>query len=92
MSKVSITLDKKTIELEINPDGETILNAAIDAGLDAPYSCQGGVCTTCQCKVLSGSARMDANHALTPKEVEQGYILACQAHPTSDELTITWDI
>jgi ring-1,2-phenylacetyl-CoA epoxidase subunit PaaE len=76
----------------MNPDGETILNAAIDAGLDAPYSCQGGVCTTCQCKVLSGTARMDANHALTPKEVEQGFILACQAHPTSEELTITWDI
>jgi ring-1,2-phenylacetyl-CoA epoxidase subunit PaaE len=92
MSLVKITLDGKTIQVNLEEHGENILNAALDAGLDAPYSCKGGVCTTCQCKVLKGEVRMDKNHALTPRELESGLILACQAHPTTDEVEITWDL
>jgi ring-1,2-phenylacetyl-CoA epoxidase subunit PaaE len=92
MSQVKITLDGKTIEIQLDQNGETILNAAIDAGLDAPYSCKGGVCTTCQCKVTKGEVSMEKNHALTPREIESGLVLACQAHPISEEVEITWDL
>jgi ring-1,2-phenylacetyl-CoA epoxidase subunit PaaE len=91
MSKVTVTLDGATVSFDLETTGNTVLVGALDAGLDAPYSCQGGVCTTCKCKILSGTATMDSNYALTPKEVEKGYLLACQAHPTSDELIISWD-
>lgn len=92
MSHVKITLDGHSTEFELSPDGDTILNAALDQGLDAPYSCKGGICTTCQGKVLKGQVRMDQNHALTPREIEKGFVLVCQSHPVSDEVEITWDI
>jgi ring-1,2-phenylacetyl-CoA epoxidase subunit PaaE len=78
--QVAIVLDgiTTTVELEGN---KSILDAALDAGLDAPYSCLGGVCCTCRAKMTSGKADMDINYALEPKEVEQGFILTCQSHP-----------
>ncbi len=91
-SKVTVILDGEKTTFELAHDGDSILNAALDTGLDAPYSCKGGICTTCQSKLLSGSVKMDVNHALTPREIEQGYVLACQSHPTSEEVTLTWDI
>ncbi|MFB1019618.1 MAG: 2Fe-2S iron-sulfur cluster-binding protein, partial [Flavobacteriales bacterium] len=57
---------------------------ALDAGLDAPFSCQGGVCCSCRCKMTSGSVEMDVNYALEPDEVENGYVLSCQSHPVGD--------
>jgi ring-1,2-phenylacetyl-CoA epoxidase subunit PaaE len=92
MAKVTITLDQQQTELEINPTGDSILNAALDAGLDAPYSCKGGVCTTCKAKLLEGKVRMDANYALTDREVADGYILVCQSHPDSEKVHFTWDV
>ena len=78
--EVAIVLDgiTTTVKLEGN---KSILDAALDAGLDAPYSCLGGVCCTCRAKMTSGKADMDINYALEPKEVEQGFILTCQSHP-----------
>ena len=72
-------------------EGESILDAAYKAGGDLPFACKGGVCCTCKAKILEGSARMDVNYALEPDEVEAGYILTCQAHPTSEKLTISFD-
>jgi ring-1,2-phenylacetyl-CoA epoxidase subunit PaaE len=79
-AEVAIVLDgiTTTVKLEGN---KSILDAALDAGLDAPYSCLGGVCCTCRAKMTSGKADMDINYALEPKEVEQGFILTCQSHP-----------
>lgn len=91
-SKVTVVLDGVHTTFDLSGSGETILNAALDKGLDAPYSCKGGICTTCQGKVLKGSVRMDQNHALTPRELEKGFVLVCQSHPTSEEVVITWDI
>ena len=90
-SKVTMIIDGTSTEVTMSKEGKTLLETAIDLGLDPPYSCQGGICTSCRAKVLSGQAHMVVNHALTPKEVEKGYILACQSHPVSDELTFSWD-
>mgnify|MGYP000933752090 FL=1 len=69
----------------------SILEAAIEAGVDAPFSCKGAVCCTCRAKVLEGKVRMDANFALTDAEVEEGFILTCQAHPLTESVVVDYD-
>jgi len=91
MTKIHITLDGSTHEIAMKEQNATILEEALDAGLDAPYSCQGGVCTTCKCKITEGNVSMDTNFALTDTEVAQGYILACQARPTTEKIAIDFD-
>ena len=81
---VHVVLDGVTTKVKVKKDGKSILDAALDAGLDAPFSCQGGVCCTCRCKMDKGTASMDINYALEEDEVENGFILSCQAHPTGD--------
>ena len=90
-AKVTVVLDDEEVILDLDPDGEVILDAALDAGMDAPFSCKGGVCTTCRAKVLEGETRMDNNYALTDGEVAEGYILTCQAHPTTASVKVSWD-
>lgn len=90
-SKVTMIIDGTSTEVTMSKEGKTILETAIDLGLDPPYSCQGGICTSCRAKTITGEAHMVVNHALTPKEVEKGYILTCQSHPVSSEITISWD-
>jgi ring-1,2-phenylacetyl-CoA epoxidase subunit PaaE len=90
-SNVSIILDGDTIDLYLNSDGETILDAAQRAGADLPFACKGGVCCTCKAKVIEGTAKMDVNYALEKDEVEAGFILTCQAHPTSEKLIVSFD-
>lgn len=91
MAQVTVKIDGVETTFELAADGRTILDAALDAGVDAPYSCKGGVCTTCMGKVLEGEVKMDKNFALTDKEVQGGAVLCCQAHPVSDVVKITWD-
>jgi len=81
-SKVIITLYGETTEVIIK-DNTTILKAACKAGLDAPFSCEAGICSTCMAKITEGSATMDENNILSADEVKQGYVLTCQSHPTS---------
>ncbi|NBR14570.1 MAG: phenylacetic acid degradation protein [Flavobacteriales bacterium] len=90
-SKVQIIVDGDTIDFELDSNGLTILDAAQEAGADLPFACKGGVCCTCKAKILEGSAKMDVNYALMPDEVENGYILTCQAHPTSEKLLVSFD-
>lgn len=90
-SNVSIIIDDDTIELNLTSSGQNILDAAQEAGADVPFACKGGVCCTCKAKIIEGTAIMDVNYALEPDEVEAGYILTCQAHPTSDKLIISFD-
>jgi len=90
-SKVQILLDGDTIDFELDSNGLTILDAAQLAGADLPFACKGGVCCTCKAKILEGSAIMDVNYALMPDEVENGYILTCQAHPTSEKILVSFD-
>lgn len=90
-SNVSIILDGDRLDISLSSTGETILDAAQKAGADLPFACKGGVCCTCKAKILEGSAKMDVNYALEKDEVEAGYILTCQAHPTSEKLVVSFD-
>ncbi len=69
----------------------SILDASIEAGVDAPFSCKGAVCCTCRAKLIEGQVKMDANFALTDAEVAEGYILTCQAHPLTDTVIVDFD-
>lgn len=70
---------------------ETVLNAALRVRSDVPFACAGGVCGTCRAKVIDGDYKMEENFALEPDEVEQGYVLTCQTHPTGKSLTVDYD-
>lgn len=89
-TKVTIVLDGEETELTITGN-ESVLDAALDAGLDAPYACTGGSCCTCRAKLIEGSVKMDVNYALTDQEVKDGYILTCQSHPTSPKIIVDYD-
>jgi ring-1,2-phenylacetyl-CoA epoxidase subunit PaaE len=89
-SKVTIVLDGEETVIEVG-EGENILDAALDAGLDAPYACTGSSCCTCRAKIMEGEAEMDVNYALTEKEVEEGYILTCQSHPKTPTMVVDYD-
>jgi ring-1,2-phenylacetyl-CoA epoxidase subunit PaaE len=90
-ANVKIIMDGIEQELNIDSDGESILDAAYKSGLDVPFACKGGVCCTCKAKVLEGSVKMDVNYALEPDEVANGYILTCQSHPTSEKVVVSFD-
>ncbi|MEL6638770.1 MAG: ferredoxin--NADP reductase [Bacteroidota bacterium] len=90
-ARAKVLLEGKTIELTI-PKGKTILDAMLDAKHDPPYSCTAGSCAACMAKVTKGSTEMEICFSLDPDEVEEGYILTCQAHPTSDEVELTFEV
>ncbi|WP_341863628.1 2Fe-2S iron-sulfur cluster-binding protein [Gymnodinialimonas sp. 57CJ19] len=85
----TIIVDGTAQDVDVAP-GETILTAALRAGLDAPYACKAGVCSTCMCKVLDGDAQMITNHALEDYEVARGMVLSCQALPIGDKITVEY--
>lgn len=91
MSSVTVILDDEEETFELDSKGTTVLDAVEEQGLDAPFSCRGGVCCSCKAKVLEGSVSMTLNYSLTDEELKEGYILTCQAHPTSEILKITYD-
>lgn len=91
-AQVSVKIDGITYQLELPYDGETILDAALKTGADLPFACKGGVCCTCRAKLTKGTASMDMNFSLEDDEVEKGYILTCQSHPTSEELFVDFDV
>jgi ring-1,2-phenylacetyl-CoA epoxidase subunit PaaE len=71
--------------------GQFLLDAALDAGLDLPYSCKGGVCCTCRCKVLEGQVRMDRNFTLQADEMAKGFVLSCQARAQTPSVVLSYD-
>ena len=87
---LTVVLDGKPHQLRMNKD-EHVLDVALTAGLDLPWSCRGGVCCTCRAKVVEGSVHMDKNFTLEPWETEKGFVLSCQARPTSDSLVVSYD-
>ena len=90
-AEITVVMDGRRRRFNMARGGEVILDAAQVAGLELPFSCRAGVCSTCRAKLVSGSAEMEHNVALEDWEVEAGYILCCQARPTSAALEISYD-
>jgi ring-1,2-phenylacetyl-CoA epoxidase subunit PaaE len=86
-SEVSILLDGEEYHVNVKP-GEFILENALDADIDMPFSCQSGLCTTCRGKLISGKVSMEDPDGLTDDEIKEGYILTCVSHPASKEIKI----
>ncbi|MCB9261009.1 MAG: 2Fe-2S iron-sulfur cluster binding domain-containing protein [Flavobacteriales bacterium] len=86
--KISVFGQEKTVSVKPN---QTILEAAQDAGLDPPYSCTVGVCTTCRAKVYKGEVKMDEREGLSDAEIDEGFVLTCQSHPVSPEVELKYE-
>ncbi|QIE59939.1 ferredoxin--NADP reductase [Rasiella rasia] len=89
-TQITITVDDETETFSM-PKTSSVLDAALDKGLDAPYSCQGGICSTCIARITEGKAEMRKNQILTDGEIAEGLILTCQAHPTTAVLHVDYD-
>jgi ring-1,2-phenylacetyl-CoA epoxidase subunit PaaE len=90
-ARVVIVRDGLHREIEFRKDQPSILDAASAAGLEVPFSCTSGVCGTCRCKVVEGEVRMERNFALDKADVANGFVLACQAHPTTARVVLSFD-
>jgi ring-1,2-phenylacetyl-CoA epoxidase subunit PaaE len=88
---VTIKLDGRTSDLELRPDDVGVLEAALRVRSDLPFACRGGVCGTCRALLVEGTVAMDVNYALEPDEIEGGYVLTCQSHPTSERVVLDYD-
>ena len=89
-TKITVLVDDEETTF-IMSQQMTILDAALKQGVDAPYSCQGGICSSCMARITAGSAQMKKNAILTDGEIAEGLILTCQAHPTSTEIYVDYD-
>ena len=90
-TEATVTLDGATRTFRMPKAGVSLLDAALEANIDAPYACKAGVCSTCRAKVLEGETEMAINHALEDYEVKQGYVLTCQCFPLSDKVVVSYD-
>lgn len=88
--EVKVEVYGKEHTITVKP-GETILSASQDAGLEPPFSCTVGVCTTCRAKVLSGKVHMDEREGLSDAEMNEGYVLTCQSHPLTDGVRVIYE-
>ena len=90
-ASITVIQDGTLLDFNLTSDGSTLLDAAMRAGADLPFSCKGGVCSTCKAKVLEGEVEMDVNYGLEPDEVAAGYVLTCQAHPKTKRVVVSFD-
>jgi ring-1,2-phenylacetyl-CoA epoxidase subunit PaaE len=86
----SLIIDGKRRDVPV-AEGEAILDAALRAGVDLPFACKGGMCSTCRAKLVEGKAEMDVNYSLEPWELKAGFVLTCQAKPVSDNVVVDYD-
>jgi ring-1,2-phenylacetyl-CoA epoxidase subunit PaaE len=86
----AVIIDGMRTEVPV-AEGEAVLDAALRAGLDLPFSCKGGMCSTCRAKAVEGSVEMTLNYSLEPWETAAGYVLTCQARPTSAHVVLDYD-
>ncbi len=89
--EASVMLDGVVRNFSFPMQGQSLLEAALEHSMEAPYACKAGVCSTCKAKVLEGEVEMLVNHALEDYEVERGYVLSCQCYPLSERLVVTYD-
>jgi len=90
-SEVTVLIDGRRRTFRMPMQGESIVDAAARAGIDLPFACKGGVCSTCRTRVVQGAVEMAQNYALEPEEVASGWVLACQSQPTTAVLELDYD-
>ncbi|HEV7816013.1 MAG TPA: 1,2-phenylacetyl-CoA epoxidase subunit PaaE [Janthinobacterium sp.] len=90
-TEVTLIMDGYRSTFTMDREKESILDAGLRQGLDMRYSCKGGVCSTCRCKLISGKVDMDVNHALEDYEIARGFILSCQSFPVTDKVVVDFD-
>jgi ring-1,2-phenylacetyl-CoA epoxidase subunit PaaE len=90
-STVEVNAIDQSGTFRLSSRGESILSAALKAGLDLPYSCRQGMCATCRARLLDGSVVMTRSSGLEQTEIRRGFILACQAHPTTERVSVDFD-
>ncbi len=90
-SAVTVTLDGRATTFDLARSGEPILDAAQRVRQDVPYACKSGVCGTCRARLLDGTVEMAQNYALEQDEINSGYVLTCQSHPTSEQVVLDYD-
>lgn len=90
-ASVTVIQDGTQFDFMLTSDGSTLLDAAMRAGADLPFSCKGGVCSTCKAKLLEGEVEMEINYGLEPDEVAAGYVLTCQSHPKTKRVVVSFD-
>ncbi|WP_426578215.1 1,2-phenylacetyl-CoA epoxidase subunit PaaE [Xenorhabdus stockiae] len=91
-TSVEIHLDGRTLNIVMNTEDNSILDAALRQGADLPYACKGGVCATCKCRLKSGEVDMGVNYSLEPDQLAAGYILSCQSWPKGDGVVVDFDV
>ena len=91
-SKVTIISDGRSLSFDLPFESDSILDAALKQGVDLPFACKGGVCSTCRAKLMEGKVTMDSNYALEKDEVAAGYILTCQSHPLTENVVANFDL
>ena len=89
--EVTVIIDGYHTVFTMEKEKESLLDAGLKNGIDMRYSCKGGVCATCRCKIMDGKVDMDANYALEDYEIARGFVLSCQSFPVSDKLIIDFD-
>ena len=89
--EATVTIDGATRTFAVEKGKESLLDAGLRQGVELPYSCKGGVCSTCRCRLTAGEVDMDVNFALEDYEVARGFILACQSYPVTDKIAVTFD-
>ncbi len=89
--EATVVIDGAARTFTLGKGKENLLEAGLRNGIELPYSCKGGVCSTCRCRVLEGEVDMDVNFALEDYEVERGFVLACQSYPVTDTVKVTFD-
>ena len=90
-TEVTVIMDGSASTFTMVQDKESLLDAGLKAGIDMRYSCKGGVCSTCRCKLIEGKVDMDVNYALEDYEIARGYVLSCQSFPTTGKVVIDFD-
>lgn len=89
-TEVTITVDDEDFTFSMDRS-KVVLDVALENDIDVPYSCQGGICSSCMARITEGKAEMSKNQILTDDEIEEGFVLACQAHPTTPKLKLDFD-
>ena len=91
LTEVTVIMDGAHASFTMDRDKESILDAGLRAGIDMRYSCKGGVCSTCRCKLVEGKVDMDVNYALEDYEIARGFVLSCQSFPVTDRVIVDFD-